>query len=169
VKTSTYGLIFAILCVAGCSVYGYYFIYGKTAIVLDVYQAKEFLWRARASADLKQIADYMNKSLNALKNREGNPNWLWHLPDTDFGLIKKDLEKNVAMALNVSQTEEKGSYGYQRTIDNMQEICIELNEHLDCAIQWMTDFHPTTLTLNLIGWGLMIIIGVKWLWRKWNE
>jgi len=141
----------------GC-VYVYYFIYGRTALVLDIAYAKEYLWRARASIDLEEQARYMGESLKALEGRRGNPNWLWHLPDTDFDLIKRDLQRNIDMALNISKTESKGSYGYQRAIDNVEEVCVELNEHLDISIRWCTDFQPHVIIQNIIGWAVLIVV-----------
>jgi len=49
------GMILTItMMVLGISVYAYYFTYGRTAMALDVCQAKEYLWRARACGDLKE-------------------------------------------------------------------------------------------------------------------
>jgi hypothetical protein len=145
-----------IMMVIGGSVYAYYFAYGRTAMVYDVCQAKEYLWRARSCGNLEDIAAYMGKALKAIEGRSGNPNWLWHLPDTDFDLIKHDIQANMQVALNVSKTEPMGSYGYQRAVDNMQEICVELNEHLDCTIVWLTNLAPSTIILNVIGWAIFI-------------
>ena len=156
-------LLIIILSAAGVIVYTHYFLFGRTAMVLDIRQAQEYLWRARASDNLEEIANYMNHALEALHNREGNPNWLWHLPDTDFNLIKHDLEKNIAMALNVSNHESPGSYGYQRCVDNMQEICIELNEHLDEAIRWSTDLNLFNIILNVICWAIYLICWIIFL------
>jgi hypothetical protein len=162
------GMILTItMMVLGISVYAYYFAYGRTAMVFDVCQAKEYLWRARACGDLEEIAGYMSKALKALEHRSGNPNWLWHFPDTDFDMIKHDIEANIKMALNVSKTEPMGSYGYQRAVDNLQEICVELNEHLDCAIDWLTDYHPLTITLNVLCWTLFAVGVVMWSREEW--
>jgi hypothetical protein len=145
-----------LLAIFGAAMYGYYFLYGRTAMVLDIINAKEYLWRARSSIDLEQQANYIEKALESLKGRAGNPNWLWRLPDTDFDLIKNDLAKNIAAAREIAKTETKGSYGYQRAIDNIQEVCIELNEHLDIAIKWCTDYSPSTIIFNIIGWAILI-------------
>lgn len=142
----------------GIAVYGYYFAYGRNSMVVDIMQAKEYLWRARASINLDQMADYMSRAETAIADRTGNPNWLFHLPDTDFDLIKHDLDKNIQTALNISATETPGSDGYQRTVNNLEEVSIELNDHLDAAIRWSTDLNPTTIVLNATAWTVLAAI-----------
>jgi len=146
--------------VLGIVVYAYYFAYGRNSMVLDVLQAKEYLWRARASINLDGMADYMSKAKTAIVNRTGNPNWLFHLPDTDFDLIKHDIDENIQAAMNISATESMGSYGYQRAVNNIEEVSIELNMHLDGAIVWSTDWHPITLVLNAIAWSIFAATGI---------
>jgi hypothetical protein len=150
----------AALAVFGIAIYAYYFAYGRNSMTLDILQAKEYLWRARASIDLDEMADYMNKAKSAIANRTGNPNWLFHLPDTDFDLIKHDLEINIQTALNISATETVGSYGYQRAVNNLEEVSIELNDHLDASIGWSTDMSPTTIILNAAAWAVFAAIVV---------
>jgi hypothetical protein len=152
--------ILIIIGVLGITVYGYYFAYGRNSMVLDVLQAKEYLWRARASINLDEMADYMSEAKTAIADRTGNPNWLFHLPDTDFDLIKHDLDKNIQAATNISATEDIGSYGYQRAVNNIEEVCVELNTHLDGAITWLTDWNPTTLLLNVIVWAIFAATGI---------
>lgn len=147
-----------ILAVLGIGVYTYYLAYGRNFMTLDILQAKEYLWRSRASIDLDEMADYMTRARTAINDRTGNPNWLYHLPDTDFDLIKHDLEVNIETANNISETETPGSYGYQRAVTNLEEVSIELNDHLNLAIQWSTDLTPTTIGLNLIAWTIFIAI-----------
>ena len=159
-KNKVASSILIIIGVLGIVVYGYYFAYGRNSMVLDILQAKEYLWRARASIDLDEMADYMNKARTALASRIGNPNWLFHLPDTDFDLIKHDIDRNVQAAANISATETIGSYGYQRAVNNIQEVCVELNDHLDGTITWSTDRHPTTLLLNAIAWTIFAATGI---------
>jgi len=127
-------------------------------MVIDILQAKEYLWRARASINLVEMADYMDKAKTALAARTGNPNWLYHLPDTDFDLIKHDIQKNIEVALNISASEPFGAYGYQRAVDNVQEVCVELNSHLDAAITWCTDRLISTLLLNAVAWTVLIAL-----------
>jgi hypothetical protein len=150
--------ILVIIGILGIAVYGYYFAYGRNSMVLDILQAKEYLWRARASINLVEMADYMGKAETALGDRTGNPNWLFHLPDTDFDLIKHDLEKNIEAALNISMTEDVGSYGYQRAVNNLEEVCVELNSHLDAAIDWSTNLLPTTILLNTVAWIIFAVV-----------
>jgi len=163
VKKDVALLLAIILAVVGIIVYAHYYLYGRTAMAADIVRAKEYLWRARSTVDLEIQADYMQKSLEALKDRTGNPNWLYGFPDTDFSLIKNDLQTNINMAREVAKNETKGSYGYQRAIDNMQEACVELNEHLDAAIGWCTDFLPFNIILNVICWIVFIILVVIYL------
>jgi len=152
--------VLIIIGVLGIVVYGYYFAYGRSSMVLDVLQAKEYLWRARASINLDEMADYMSEAGTAIADRTGNPNWLFHLPDTDFDLIKHDLDKNIQAAIDISATESIGSYGYQRAVNNIEEVCVELNTHLDGAITWLTDWSPTTLLLNAIAWTVFAATGI---------
>lgn len=152
--------VLMVIAILGIAVYGYYFAYGRNSMVLDIMQAREYLWRARASINLVEMADYMNKAKTGLSDRTGNPNWLFHLPDTDFDLIKHDLDTNIQAALNISVTESVGSYGYQRAVNNLEEVCVELNSHLDIAIDWSTNLHPTTILLNAAGWTIFIVLVV---------
>ena len=153
--------------VFGLVVGTYSLAYGFYAVTADIQTAQNYLWRARSCDNLEDIAWYMQKALKALENRHGNPDWLYHLPDTDFDLIKRDLERNIQIALNISKTAEPSSYGYQRTVDNIQEIIVELNEHLDECVAWLTYNSPCTIILVVIYCAVLIALLVAHEWYDW--
>ena len=153
-------VLFIVLGIMGAAVYIYHVSYGAKAITLDIHTAKEYLWRARSAVDLDKQADYMQEALESLDNRHGNPNWIWHLPDTDFELIKSDLQTNIDASREIASNETKGSYGYQRAIDNIEEICIELNEHLDVTINWSASYTPVNVVLNIVLWIVWLLAGI---------
>jgi len=101
---------------------GIHFWYiGRPNSVYDIWKCKDYLWRARASTDLIEIANYFEKALNEIKDRHGNPKWYYPTPDTDFDLIKKTMKQTINNVIEIANKEEKGSYGYQRAIDNIEE------------------------------------------------
>jgi len=125
--------------------------FGFIAPVYDIRKSKEWLWKARASTDLNVMADYMDKALDEIKDRHGNPCWFFRTIETDFEIIKTILQQNIMAAREIALTEPKGSYGYQRAIDNIQEVIIEINEHLSICMDWLTIFSIPSI-VQLILW-----------------
>jgi len=123
------------------------------------YQAeigREWLWRARATTDLLDMSKYLNKSLDQLAQFHGNPSWWFAKPDTDFDLIKGNIEEvrnNAVLWSNLTG----GSLAYQQAVQNLQEVIIEIVEHLDGAIDWIGK--PAWLTAVWILALIFLMIG----------
>lgn len=86
--------------------------------------------------------------------------------DTDFDMIKSTLEQSISNTREIAQTEDKGSYGYQRAIDNIEEMIIELAGHLSLTARWIADYTPFNIMLlviyiiSLLPLGLLILLSL---------
>ena len=138
VKSDIATSVFLICIVVGVGVGIYSYFIGFPSASYDVRKAKQWLWKARASTDLEVMADYIQKGLNEIEDRHGNPCWWYATAETDFDVIKSVLQENINSAREIAATEEKGSYGYQRAIDNIEEAVIEVNMHLSATMDWIT-------------------------------
>lgn len=131
------------------------------------YQAeigREWLWRARATTDLADMAKYLNKSLDQLAPFNGNPCWWFAKPDTDFDLIKGNIIEVRDNAIEWSNL-TGGSLAYQQAVQNLQEVIIEIVEHLDGAIEWVGK--PVWITAVWILVPIFIVIGVA-IFSSWD-
>ena len=137
-------------------IYTGFYSFPKT--VYDIQKAQEWLWKARASTDLNQMAEYLQKGLDEIKHRQGNPCWYFPTAETDFTIIKNVLEENINSARDVAAKESRGSYGYQRAIDNIEEAIIETNEHLESTKNWLTILSKTTIIGVIVWLGLFISV-----------
>jgi hypothetical protein len=146
--------------VLGIFVYGYYLALGRNSMVLDILQAKEYLRGAQSSKDLNEMADYLNNATTAISKRTGNPNWLFHQSDTDFELIKFDLQRNVDAARHISKTLCSETHVYQSQVNTIEDLCTVLKAHLDGAVAWLTDWSPTTLLFNAVAWTIFAVVGI---------
>lgn len=150
------------LCLIGLLLVGgvlgvHWMFVGKPGAVYDINKAQEWLWKARASTDLEVMADYMEKGLLEIEHRHGNPSWWFPTVSSDFDVIKAVIQENIDSAREVASIEEKGSYGYQRAIDNIEEATIEVNEHLDTTTIWLSDWTQDKLLLLTL-WAVMVLI-----------
>jgi hypothetical protein len=128
-------------------------------------QAKEWLWRARATNDLNDMAKYLSKSEDLLQDYHGNPQWLYPTPDTDFDLIRENINESISNCYKWSGN-TTSDFAYQQAVHNLQETIKEIAEHLDSAIGciggnpgmnplgamlWI--ILPTTIVCVLYGYG----------------
>jgi hypothetical protein len=111
---------------------GWFVHYGNTAYDID--QAQDWVWRARATNDLLDMAKYLNESLVLLEPFDGNPNWWYPRPDTDFELIKTNIRECVANCITFSALENE--MAYQQAVNNLQETEMEIASHLAIAGSW---------------------------------
>ncbi len=73
---------------------------------------------AGATANLDQIASYLNITLNYLAPFHGQPAWFYPQPGTDWDSIKSDIHLTIHLALNVSNATPE-SYAYQQEVTNI--------------------------------------------------
>lgn len=59
----------------------HYYTVGRISAVYDISITENYLWRARASLDLDEMADYMQLAYDKLEHRTGNPCWWFPTPD----------------------------------------------------------------------------------------
>ena len=152
------------LIAAGIILSTYTLVYAFPKSVYDIQKAQEWLWKARASTDLNKMAEYIQKGLAEIDHRQGNPCWYFPTAETDFGVIKNVLEENINSAQDVAAKESRGSYGYQRAIDNIEEAIIETNEHLEATQDWLTILSKTTISALII-WFVLFIVVIVLIWR----
>ena len=122
------------------------------AEVYDVDQSREWLYRARATNDLADMAKYLNKTLEKLEGYHGNPCWYYPKADTDYDLIKDNIRECVRSCV-VNQP-LNDSMAYQQAVHNLQETIIELAEHVDGTSYWQ--FFDGGMTFLWAMW--------TWLW-----
>jgi hypothetical protein len=129
----------------------------------EVSQAEDWLWRARATNDLTDMSHYLNQSLVILDRFDGNPNWIFPRPDTDFGLIKDNIRECVRNCEEFSLTTD--DMAYQQAVHNIQETIVEIASHLDIAGGWLWKSPLYTLGVALFiifilfGWAPILTYG----------
>lgn len=146
--------IFAYVLLAGAIVNSGFVNYTQNGLY-EIDQAREWLWRARATNDLVDMSKYLNKTLDLMKPYNGNPNWWFPKPDTDFTLIKDNIKECVANCLNFQNEDDMA---YQQAVHNLQETIIEIEDHLSGARECKT--------FNL-GFFVWLIIAVILLFVMW--
>lgn len=97
--------------------------------------AENWLWRARATNDLEDMAKYMKQALFVLDRFEGNPSWFYPTPDSDWTLIKQNIKENIKSAESLSH-QDPNSFAVQQMVHNLQETIIEIVDHLKGAGWW---------------------------------
>jgi hypothetical protein len=113
---------------------GYLVTYQNNQYQADI--GKEWLWRARATNDLDDMAAYLERSLSYLDNYSGNPCWLYPTPDTNYDYIKTNIREVIENCNQWNDTQD--SFSYQQAVRNLQETIIEIAEHVDLANGWLT-------------------------------
>ena len=119
-------------------------IFGTVGIYLSTYQnnqyqadiGKEWLWRARATNDLDDMSNYLEKSLEYLDRYEGNPSWFYPTPDTDYNYIKTNIREVIENCNQWKGTQD--NFAYQQAVGNLQETIVEIAEHVSLANGWLT-------------------------------
>lgn len=117
-------------------------------------QAKEWLWRARATNDLTDMAGYLEESSRLLGTYYGNPCWWFPKPDTDYDLIKTNIQEVTTNAREWGTSLQQDNVAYQQAVQNLQETIQEIAEHLDGTNWW--NGNPL--------WGLLIFNFWTWVW-----
>lgn len=137
----------------------------------DGIQAKEWLWRARATNDLNDMAKYLIKSEEILQDYHGNPGWPYPTPDTDFDFIRTNINETIMNCYKWSGN-TTSDYAYQQAVHNLQETIVEIAEHLDNAVGQMGS-NPGINPLGYVVWNLLwafpLITWLGW-WRlEWFD
>lgn len=128
-------------------------VYSQEPYQLEM--AGDWLYRARATNDLADMAKYLNKSYDIVEHYHGNPAWIFPKPDTDLDLIATNIEECIHNAVSWQNLTEMA---YQQAVHNLQETINEIADHL-CgeeggASTWAT-FTP--------GIAFMWMMGL-WIW-----
>jgi hypothetical protein len=116
-------------------------------------QGKEWLWRARATNDLNDMARYLQEAENKLGQFHGNPSWWFPKPDTDYDLINTNIKEVIHNAQSFNATNQS-SFSYQQAVQNLQETIVEIVSHVDGANWWLQN--PVELIIIYTLW--------TWLW-----
>ena len=112
--------------------------YSGTAYEID--QSKEWLWRARATNDLNDMANYLTKAEQLLMNKHGNPAWFYPKPDTDLDLIRTNIHEVIGNCKTFANTTD--TMAYQQAVHNLQETIIEITDHLEATVGWTWCWSP---------------------------
>lgn len=121
--------------------------------------AMEWLWRARATNDLGNMDTYLQKSLDGLQNYHGNPAMIFPTPDTNYDLIKDNINETIATAKKIANATDVGSMAHQQAVQNLQETVKEIADHLSNADSAL----GINIGINPLGWALMFMACFAWL------
>lgn len=136
---------------------------GTIAVYSDdaysVSQAENWVWRARATNDLDDMANYTQKALNILEPYNGNPKWYFATPDTNYDYIKDNLREVIRNCESINATAD--DMAYQQAVSNMQETLVEIADHVNSTVYWeyATPWFAIWLVLVSFWW-----IPVLFLW-----
>jgi hypothetical protein len=138
--------------------------YNDNIYQLDV--SKEWLWRARATNDLSDMAKYLNESERILEGFHGNAKWIYQTPDTDFDLIRENIKETIDNALKWSSGNIT-DMAYQQAVHNLQETIIEITTHFDAskeALYWNVARSPLIgfIVVLCTLWIPMLYIEERW-------
>lgn len=125
--------------------------------VYDADIAKEWLWRARSTNSLDDMEVYLEKSLNGLEQYSGNPCWWYPKPDTNYDMIKLNIQETINNCNEWKETLTGYDFAYQQAVSNLQETIIEIAEHLDIANGWLCTPSLLHVILYLSPMWLLII------------
>lgn len=135
-----------------------YFYYGANTYDADI--GLEWVWRARATNDLKDMANYLQKSLQQLDRYHGNPVWLYPKPDYNYDLIKGNIQEVIKNCEEWSK-QPSDSMAYQQAVHNLQTTLEEIADHLTHANgenNYSPKVNPTFYILAILD----IIIWIAW-------
>ena len=131
-------------------------------------QAKEWMWRARATNDLTDMAKYLSTSEELLQDYHGNYNWLYPTPDTDFDLIRQNINETI-MNCHKWSAGNITDMAYQQAVHNLQTTISEIADHLDAATGHIGQ-NPTKNPIGYFLFGMFfwwwIVAIIAW-WRDW--
>ena len=116
----------------------------------EVNQARDWLDRARATNDLKDMAKYVDESLTILLPFHGNPKWWFPTPDTDFDLIKDNMREVIRNCEASSGIQD--DFAYQQAVHNLQDTLVQIKDHVAYASSWVF-IRP---------WGAFLLTGLAW-------
>lgn len=160
-------LAWGLLSILGVVVVGHYFAVGKVQMTYEEYQARAYLTLCKGTTDLATMQEYLQKTLNSLENKQGNPDWLYSLPGTDYANIKHTITKSIEMIDEVLETEEPNSYAYQRTVENILRSVDDTEGSLKSVISWKTDMLPFNLGLLALYCIYSIVTVIVVFWGEW--
>jgi len=130
----------------------------------EAVQAKEWLWRARATNDLNDMAKYLGKSEDLLQDYHGNPGWPYPTPDTDFDFIRENINESI-MNCHKWSGNDTSDYAYQQAVHNLQETIKEIAEHLDAAVGNMGS-NPGMNPFGMVVWPMLVVVPLI-MWYGW--
>lgn len=124
----------------------------------DTAKATDWVWRARATNDLNDMANNLNKAYDIIKDMEGNPVWLWPTPWTDIEQIKLNLQECIKNCETYSNLTDQ--MAYQQAVHNLQETLVEIADHLGAVSSWQywTPFNTFVITFWWWFWIIPIFL-----------
>jgi hypothetical protein len=125
-------IVWILTIVAGFGLY--YSHYSDVTYQAD--QGKEWLWRARATNDLEDMAKYLKIAEEKLEPYHGNPVWWYPKPDSDYDFIKTNIQEVIENAESFNTTAQN-DFSYQQAVQNLQETIIEIVDHVEIANGWL--------------------------------
>jgi hypothetical protein len=127
----------------------------------DCKKAENWVWRARATNDLTDMAKYTSRALEELGELSGNPSWWFPAPDTDYDLIKSNMEEVIRNCAVINVTMD--TMAYQQAVNNLQETLAEIADHIHIARDWVVWnlFNVIILILMCVVWlPILLILGL---------
>jgi len=117
----------------------------------QVNKARDWIDRAKATNDLKDMAKYVNTSLAILEPYHGNPKWWFPTPDTDLDLIKDNMKEVIRNCEQSSGIQD--DFAYQQAVHNLQDTLLQIRSHIADASMW----------IFIQPWGVFLISGLVWI------
>ena len=135
-----------------------------TSPTYDTAKAVDWVWRARATNDLSDMSNNLNKSYTLIEGMHGNPCWFFPTPSTDIDQIKLNIQECVSNCQVYSQLTDQ--MAYQQAVHNLQETLIEIADHLGSVSEWqyMSPFFMFYATLFVWVWAPMLALCIKYEW-----
>ena len=112
--------------------------------------ARQWLYRARATNDLQDMATYLGNAEVMLKDYHGNPAWLYPRPDTDWDLIRQNINETAMNARKWSLANIT-DMAYQQAVHNLQETISQIADHINAADTAMW-FSPVINRTGYVAW-----------------
>ncbi len=113
-------------------------------------QSREYLWTARKTNDLTAMVGYFNRSYDLLLDYHGNPKWWYPAVDTDLDVMRANVRQMANVAATVA-VKGPGDFAYQQTVQNLQTTILELVDHMELVIDWMTKYSVNFLIPVAVG------------------
>ena len=150
-------IIFLYICI-GITILLHFLWFTLPIVTYPLNKAQAYLCLARSSIDLNSIADNLEKAYLEIKDLHGNPCWWYPTKRTDLDYNKEILLENIELARKVANTSSPSEYGYQRCVDNIQEMILDLEDHIEEIKRWYLFSLPNVIFTLLYAVGLVIIV-----------